>query len=234
MHSVKQTHDPGFMLAAAVKLPWFQIRCPSILLPSPGSRPHLCGPLCLCLWLCVSLPMCVSLSTSTLLTHMLAERGTLLPSPPACSKVEVEVGAGVWAGVSAGGYGNGTVMGIHSRHGHGHGHGYVPTHVPSEAPPHRSDPPPSIILSSHLSVAIPVQHGAVWYGTCAFPVHKSSPCIFISNRSRQHHSQPCLFSCLSVPASLFHSLLASRPPLVIVSFFFPLLFPFLFPIFLFS
>lgn len=44
VHPVKQTHDPGFIPAAVVKLPWFQIRS-SIHLPLLS----VCPSVCLCL-----------------------------------------------------------------------------------------------------------------------------------------------------------------------------------------
>lgn len=100
----------------------------------------------------------------------------------------------------------------------------------------RSDPPPPssylVIFCCHSCTAPSSTVPCQWLLP---PVHRSSPCIFISNRSRLHHPHPCLFSCLPVPASLFHILLASR--LLSSSFpclFFSLSFPFLFFIFLFS
>ena len=178
--------------------------------------------LSLSLFVCVFPPPPIFNPTSPL--PFCLQRG----GPSACLQQEKErdratststyiVGAG--AGVCAGGL------------------GYVPGPCTVEDPLHRSDPPPPssylVIFCCHSCTA---PSSTVPCRACSpAPVHKSSPCIFISNRSRLHHPQPCLFS-----QSLSSSFSLPQPPrisspLVLVSFFlFSLLFPFYFPIFLFS
>lgn len=97
----------------------------------------------------------------------------------------------------------------------------------------------SIILSGHL--LLPFLYGAVHHLTVPHllpPVRKSSPCIFISNRSRLHHPQPVsLFQSPSSSFSLPQPPRISPPRLLSSSFpfFFCLsyfLFSFLFSYFL--
>ena len=96
----------------------------------------------------------------------------------------------------------------------------------------------SIILSGHL--LLPFLYGAVQHCTVPHlfpPVRKSSPCIFISNRSRLHHHQPVsLFQSSSSSFSLPQPPRISPPLLHIsFSFFFFLVFLYHFPFsFLFS
>lgn len=184
MHPVKQTHDPGFMPAAAVKLPWFQIRSPI----------HHRLSVCLCLSPKAPLPP-ARRPQPCLHFHSACRRGPAARATKAQVNVEVDVGAG------AGGAGRGC-------------RGTYLAHV-LEDPLHRSDPPPPssylVIFCCHSCTApsSTVQHRAVPWLLLP-PVHRSSPCIFISNRSRLHHPSTVSLSCLPVPASPFHNLLASR------------------------
>lgn len=113
VHPVKQTHDPGFIPAAVVKLPWFQIRS-SIHLPLLS----VCPSVCLCLpsppALLSPLPFCL-------------QKGAL----PACLQQEQEKGTGQGGGRRRS-RGQGGMEG---------GWGTYLAHV-LEDPLHRSDPPP--------------------------------------------------------------------------------------------
>lgn len=186
MHPVKQTHDPGFIPAAAVKLPWFQIRSPihqPLLLccvPPPLS------PIPCCLQEGALSPVCLQAS---------ARKGQV--------EVRVEVGAG--AGVVC-------IEWVEVR--------TWPMYYCRGSTPQIGSSS-SIILSGHL--LLPFLYGAVHHITVPHllpPVRKSSPCIFISNRSRLHHPQPV--SLFQSPNSSFSLPQPPRisPPLLLVSFFF--------------